>query len=193
MNARLPDAIGAEVARLFAAMPVIRPVRAGDRALIEKLVYEMSPTSRYRRFHVAMSRPPSALLDRLVQVDAPDEVALLATTTARGSEVAVGEARYAPAADRRGAREFAIVVIEPWQRMAVGTELLRELMRQARASGVWLLYGDTFIDNTPMFALARRLGFRRQRHPTDTRLVRLSWTPGQSAGRDFHTGGAPLE
>lgn len=192
MTTRLPDAIGAEVARMLAAMPVIRPLRKSDRALLESLVHGMSPTSRYRRFHAAVNRPAPALLDRLARVDAPDEVALLATTTAHGDEVAVGEARYAPDIDRRGAREFAIVVIEPWQRIGVGTELLRELMRQARGTGVGLLYGDTFTDNVPMLALAQRLGFRRHRHPFDARLVRLGWNPGRSAGRDFHTG-APLE
>jgi acetyltransferase len=183
MNARLPDSVGAEVARLLAALPIIRPLRADDRELVDALVRELSPTSRYRRFHAPVNELSPALLDRLARVDVPDEVALLATTTARGCETAVGEARYAVAADRHDAREFALVVIEPWQRLGVGTQLLRELMWQAEKSGVMHLYGDTFADNTPMLALARRLGFVRRRHPVDARLVRLSWTPDNSIDR----------
>jgi acetyltransferase len=181
MKAFSPDAIGAEVARLLAALPVVRPLRPDDRALVDALVREMSPTSRYRRFHAAVNGLPPAMLDRLARVDAPDEVALLATTTVRGTEVAVGEARYARDGLGIDAREFALVVVEPWQRLGVGTRLLRELMRQAARSGVGVLYGDTFEDNAPMLALARRLGFERRRHPFDARLVRLAWTPAHSA------------
>jgi acetyltransferase len=120
------------------------------------------------------------MLDRLACIDAPEEAALLATTTARGTEVAVGEARYAGDELRTDAREFALVVVEPWQRMGVGTRLLRELVRLAARSGVGVLYGDIFADNAPMLALARRIGFERRRHPFDARLVRLSWAPTDS-------------
>jgi acetyltransferase len=89
-------------------------------------------------------------------------------------EVAVGEARYAVSDEAADAREFAIVVSEPWQRMGVGIDLLRALMRHAAQSGVGRLYGDTFVDNEPMLALARRLGFEVRRHPADARLRRMS-------------------
>jgi acetyltransferase len=180
MNARLPESVGAEVERLLAALPVIRPLRAHDRDLVDSLVRELSPTSRYRRFHAPVNELSPALLDRLARVDVPGEVAYLATTTARGRETAVGEARFAVDVDGHDGREFALVVTESWQRLGVGTRLLRELIREAEKTGVRHLYGDTFADNAPMLALAHRLGFERRRHPTDARLVRLSWTPGTS-------------
>jgi len=196
MKAFSPDTPGAEVARLLAALPVIRPLRPDDRALVDALVRELSPTSRYRRFHAAVNGLPSAMLERLARVDARDEFALLATTTARGIEVAVGEARYACDELRSDAREFALVVVEPWQRLGVGTRLLRELMRQAARSGVGVLYGDTFTDNAPMLALARQLGFEWRRHPLDARLVRLTWTPadsveGEPTAEQRETAGSP--
>jgi acetyltransferase len=176
MNTHLPDLLGAEVERLLAALPVIRPLQAGDRSLVDALVRELTPMSRYRRFHAAVNELPPAMLDRLARV-ARDELALLATTRAHGTEVAVGEARYAADDRRPDAREFALVVVEPWQRLGVGTRLLSELMRQAAQSGVALVYGDTFADNAPMLALAHRLGFERRRHPIESSLVRLCWTP----------------
>src|SRR5512134_2782627 len=115
MKTLSPDAIGAEVARLLAALPVIRPLRPDDRALVDTLVREMSPTSRYRRFHAAVNGLPPAMLDRLARVDAPHEVALLATTSASGTDLAVGEARYARDEPGSDAREIALVVVEPWQ------------------------------------------------------------------------------
>lgn len=173
MNLLRPEALGAEVARLIAALPVIRPLRSGDRPLMESLIRELSPTSRLRRFHSPINELPPVILDRLARADVPGEATLLATTSAHGEEAAVGEARYAVTDEVDGAREFAIVVSDPWQRMGVGIGLLRELIRHARRSGVGSLYGDTFADNGPMLALARRLGFEIQRHPTDARLKRM--------------------
>lgn len=174
MNQRLPDIVSVEVARLLAALPTIRALRSTDRPLVDALVRGLSQTSRFRRFHSAINELPSGILDRLARVDVPGEAALLATTMAGGPEVAVGEARYAVSDEAEDAREFAIVVSEPWQRMGVGIALLRALMRRAARSGIGRLYGDTFSDNGPMLALARRLGFELQRHPTDARLKRMS-------------------
>jgi acetyltransferase len=174
MSPLLPDVIDAEVARLLAALPFIRPLRTGDRALVEALMRDLSPALRFRRFHGAVTELPAALLDRLARADIPGEAAFLATTMVRGREVAVGEARYAISSERHDAREFAIVVSEPWQRMGVGIRLLRKLIRYAARSGVGTLYGDTFADNIPMLALARRLGLESRRHPTDPRLLRMS-------------------
>jgi uncharacterized protein YjiS (DUF1127 family) len=91
------------------------------------------------------------MLDRLARVDAPDEVALLATTTVRGTEVAVGEARYARdglGIDARSSHSSS----SNRQRLGVGTRLLRELMRQAARSRSASLYGQ-FENNAPMLAL----------------------------------------
>lgn len=168
------DMLDAEVARLVDTLPVIRPLRSGDGPLVAALVRDLSSTSRLRRFHAAVSEIPTALLEQMTRVDTPGEATLLATTVVRGREVAVGEARYALSDERHDAREFALVVADPWQRLGVGMELMRELMQHALRSGVVTLYGDTFADNVPMLELARRLGFEKRRHPTDARLARMS-------------------
>jgi acetyltransferase len=153
---------------------VIRRQQARDRGLIDELMRGLSPSARFRRFHATMSELPPALLERLSQVDRPGEAAFLATTTARGREVAVGEARYAPSVEDSAKREFAIVVSEPWQRMGLGTALLSALVQHATRREATLLYGDTFLDNVAMIALARRLGFDCTRHPGDPALLRTS-------------------
>jgi acetyltransferase len=168
-----PEALGVEVASLVAALPVIRPLRSSDRPLVESLMRELSSKSRLRRFHAPINELPQATLDRLARADVAGEATLLATTSAHGEETAVGEARYAVTDEVDGAREFAIVVADPWQRLGVGISLLRALIRHARRCGIGALFGDTFADNGPMLALARRLGFQVQRHPTDARLKRM--------------------
>ena len=188
MNLHSPDVLGTEVARLLAALPVIRPLQAGDRALVEALVRDLSSTSRLRRFHAGVRELPSMLLDQLTRVGGRGEAAFLATTMAHGREVAVGEGRYALSDERNDAREFALVVSDQWQRLGVGTELLQELMQHAARSGVKLLYGDTFADNVPMLELARRLGFEKHRHPTDSRLARMTVGLDGLKGADLTAG-----
>lgn len=173
MIANLPEVEGAG---LFVGLPMIRTLRSEDRGLVDALVRDLSPLSRLRRFHWPLREPSPSLLDRLVNRAEPGDAALLAVLPAGGAEVAVGEARYAVDADRSDAREFALVVVDPWQRIGIGTRLLHELMRLAARSGVKRLYGDTFADNVPMLELARGLGFERRRHPSDARLVRVSST-----------------
>jgi hypothetical protein len=50
MRTHSPDLLGAEVERLLAALPVIRPLQPSDRSLVDTLVRELSPMARYRRF-----------------------------------------------------------------------------------------------------------------------------------------------
>jgi GNAT superfamily N-acetyltransferase/uncharacterized protein YjiS (DUF1127 family) len=176
MIAHSPEAVGAQAAGLFVGLPTIRQLRSNDRSLVDALVRELSPLSRLRRFHWPLREASPTLLDRLVNQSGPDDAALLAVLPANGGEVAVGEARFAADSDRHDAHEFALVVVDPWQRIGVGRRLMRELMQLAARSGVKRLYGDTFADNVPMLELARSLGFERRRHPTDARLVRVSST-----------------
>ncbi len=176
MIAQSPEVMPAEVTGLLTPLPFIRTLRSDDRGLVDTLIRGLSPMSRLRRFHWPMREASPTLLDRLVHRAGPGEATLLAVLRTSGGEVAVGEARYASDDDRQDSREFALVVADSWQRLGVGTRLLRELMRQAARSGVRRLYGDTFADNVPMLELTRGLGFERRRHPTDARLVRVSST-----------------
>jgi hypothetical protein len=167
MKAFSLDTPGAEVARLLAALPVIRPLRPDDRALVDALVRELSPTSRYRRFHAAVNGLPAAMLEGLARVDARDEVARLATTTARGTEVAVGRR-----AGARRTRSDARVRARRRRAMAAAGRrhaLLRELMRRAARSAVGSVRGHVHgqrADACP----ARQLD-SSTRHPFDPRLV----------------------
>ncbi len=72
----------------------VRPLRQQDRPLLDRLIRELSPATRYRRFHAAVNELSPQWLNRLMQVRAPSEAALMATVGAGEREFAVGEARY---------------------------------------------------------------------------------------------------
>ena len=174
MSEHLPELARAEVERLITSLPVIRPLRDGDRGLVADLMRDLSPSARFRRFHATMSEVPPSLLDRLTRVGMSGEAVFLATTTVQGREIAIGEARYAPSDEDEAMREFAIVVSEPWQRMRLGSALLSALVEHATDHGAMALYGDTFVDNVAMLGLARHLGFDCTSHPNDSALIRTS-------------------
>jgi acetyltransferase len=154
----------------------IRPLRSDDESRVAGLVRELSARSRFRRFHLTMNEAPRALLARLLEVDPQREYALLATVRRGGVEIAVGEARYAAVSFKPGLREFALVVGDRIQRAGLGTLLMHRLMRHATWRGVEAMFGDVLRENTPMLALAQRLGFTPTFHPTDARLVRVEKT-----------------
>ncbi|HQY27791.1 MAG TPA: GNAT family N-acetyltransferase, partial [Burkholderiaceae bacterium] len=79
---------------------LVRPVLPQDGELQQRFVRALSPASRYRRFHSALSELPHATLAYLTQVDYASHLALLAETfDEQGGEIQVAEARYVRRSD----------------------------------------------------------------------------------------------
>ncbi|HXX11568.1 MAG TPA: GNAT family N-acetyltransferase [Burkholderiales bacterium] len=149
---------------------VIRPIGPEDAEREQAFVRALSPQSRYFRFMSGLRELPVDMLYRFTHPDFQQELALVALT-GEGSEMRqIGVARCVADEDRAGA-EFAVVVADDWQNRGVGTRLLCELMRAARAAGVRRLWGDILAGNTQMLGLMTALGFELHSPPEDP-LVR---------------------
>ncbi len=171
---------------------LVRPVLPQDAALQQQFVRDLSPTSRYRRFHGPLRELPAGTLDYLTQVDYRAHLALLAETfDEHGEEVQVAEVRYvrrtaddddaeAEAHTDAGVADFAIAVADAWQGRGLGGRLLEVLVRSARDAGVRRLEGSVLADNEPMRGLMRARGFRLRRDPADAHLV-IAWLDLDSA------------
>jgi GNAT superfamily N-acetyltransferase len=70
-------------------------------------------------------------------------------------------------------------VEDEFQRVGLGTELLRRLAEAARRKGVRVLEGSSLPDNIPMLRLAQRQGARRTYQ--DPGEVVLAWPLERSA------------
>ncbi len=151
---------------------MIRPMQPADAPRLAAMMRALSPTSRHRRFHLGLRELPPGLLARLTHVDAERELALIACV-AGDPQLAVAEARYAVADEQPGAREFALVVLDPLQGRGLGTQLLRGLVGHAQANGVEWLYGDVGGENTAMLGLAQKCGFAARSHPSERGLIRV--------------------
>lgn len=153
---------------------LVRPVLPQDGELHQRFVRELSPASRYRRFHSAVSELPEATLDYLTQVDYASHLALLAETfDERHGEVQVAEARYVRRTDAGEAHvaDFALAVADRWQGLGLGSRMLEALVDSARRAGVRRLEGSVLADNEPMCALLRRHGWKLRIDPDDGRLL----------------------
>lgn len=69
---------------------------------------------------------------RFTQIDYDREMALVAITSIEERHVGLGIARYVINADGESC-EFALVVLDNWQRRGIGTKLMLALIDAARA------------------------------------------------------------
>jgi RimJ/RimL family protein N-acetyltransferase len=147
----------------------VRPVCPSDAGVLQTYVRALSPDARYKRFFGPLRELPPAELDRVIHLDPPNQLGLIAQTRADG---VIGEARYALSSDRLDC-EFALSVADGWQRKGVGGLLLADLEARARSLGARRLVGDVLRTNEAMQALARKAGFSLAGVPRDARLVRI--------------------
>lgn len=141
---------------------MIRPIAPEDkRALIDGFE-RLSETSRYRRFLSLHGRLSEKELRYFTDVDHHDHEALVAIDPR--TEQGVGVARYIRSKEDPTAAEFAVAVVDDWQRMEVGTRLALALADRARQEGITMFTGLVLADNELMLSLAEDLGDVRVLH-----------------------------
>lgn len=156
--------------RLPGGEPVtVRPVCPQDSDTLQAYVRALSPDARYKRFFGPLRELPPAELDRVIHLDPPNQLGLIAQTRVDG---AIGEARYALSPDRLDC-EFALSVADGWRGKGVGRLLLDDLECRARSLGARRLVGDVLRTNEAMQALARKAGLAMAGVPGDAKLVRI--------------------
>jgi GNAT superfamily N-acetyltransferase len=137
---------------------MVREVRPEDSLLFSAAFAGLSSEARYNRFLGAVRDLPPSLLDRAVNPVGGRELALVAISVEDGNEKILGGARYFV---ETGAAtcEFAITVVEQCRRIGLASHMMQVLMAAARSRGMKVMRGYVLAGNTPMLALARRLGF----------------------------------
>ena len=139
----------------------VRPIQPEDKSQLERGFERLSQDSVYQRFLSPLTDLRPMDLVYLTEVDHHDHEALIAFDEASGEPVAV--ARYVRSATDPAAAEFAITVVDDWQRRGVGTELMRRLAERARAEGVRRFTALLLAENHEMRGLLEKLGGFRLR------------------------------
>jgi acetyltransferase len=178
-NATGPEFSAIYPAHLIASWPLgiahsitVRPIRPEDIDLETDFARKLSKETRYNRFLGGGVGLTPELLEKFTRIDFSRDMALIASATIEGAEIAIGVVRYARLADDVTC-EFAITVADAWQGCGIGRKLLAMLVDSARGHGLRQIIGDVLATNTPMLHLAHSQGFRIERHPEGADLRRV--------------------
>ena len=151
----------------------IRALGPDDVDLELRFVQGLSRETLYLRMQYYATQVTRRDIERLLDVDYVDRLALGGLVGEDGGERLVGVSRYARIEDTTRA-ECAIVVADEWQRCGLGTELMRSLTQAAVARGYTCLEGETLAENVSVAAWARRFGFNVRTQPNSGGLVKVT-------------------
>jgi acetyltransferase len=153
----------------------VRPIHHDDAQMLQALVQQLTPESRYLRFASSMPELPPYMLARFTLIDYDREMALVAVFKQRSagadgeiSEVSriVGVSRYVTNPDQTSC-EFSLVVADDFSGKGLGPRLMQSIMEVARDKGLSEIDGLVLAQNTRMLALMKNLGFTIRTLPED--------------------------
>ena len=156
---------GTVLRRLPNRTPIlVRPIRPDDKLLLEQGLQNLSETSVQRRFLAPKPKFTQAELRYLTEVDGHSHVALVAESPTQATRTILGVARYVKLPDDPEAAEVAVVVADHWQGRGVGSLLIEELGRRARARGFKRFTATMAADNVAAHRLMAKLTRKRETH-----------------------------
>jgi GNAT superfamily N-acetyltransferase len=135
----------------------VRPIRAEDRDRIVRGLSQLSPRSRYLRFHSHVDHLTAAQLDYLVDVDHVDHEALVAVDPDVEGHPGVAVARYIRLAEDPQVAEAAITVLDAYQGLGIGTAMIGLLERAAHEQGIRTFRNYVLAENEAMLEIFRQL------------------------------------
>ena len=148
--------LGAPVALRDGSHVRVRQAHRSDKDLLLRGFERLSPESRYRRFLAPMPQLTEAMVRYLTEVDHHDHEAIIALEEETGE--GIGVVRYFRSTERRDAAEFAVTVIDDWQRRGLGTLLLEVTSARAREDGITTFTALMLASNQEMMDVLNSLG-----------------------------------
>ena len=147
----------------------VRPIVPDDAPLIEALHGRLSAETVYLRFFTPLPRLSPQLLERFVNLDYVDRMALVAVL---GDDI-VSVARYdrLPGTDEA---EVAFVVDDVHQGRGLGSLLLEHLAAVAKDHGIARFVAETLPGNSRMLSVFHDAGFADERRFADG-VIRVSF------------------
>jgi acetyltransferase len=145
----------------------IRPIRPEDEPLAVQFHKTLSEESVYFRYFHLMKLSQRIAHERMMRlcfIDYDREMALVADyknpTTGNHQILAVGRLSQLHGVKEA---EFALLVSDPYQRLGLGTEILRQLLYVGRHEHIQRITADILPDNTAMQRVCEKVGFRLHR------------------------------
>ena len=151
---KYPRELGAQVILSDGTWCIVRPIRPEDAERLIRFHRHLSQRSTYLRFFTVHPTLSADEVKRFTIVDYQDRLALVVE---RDEElIAVG--RFDRIVGTPEA-EVAFVVTDDYQHHGLGSLLLDELARAARARGIKTFVAETLCENKPMLDVFHHSGF----------------------------------
>ncbi|MBW3578722.1 MAG: GNAT family N-acetyltransferase [Actinobacteria bacterium] len=160
----------------------LRPILPEDKDTLRRGFEELSPRSRYLRFHTNLPELTPGQLAYLTEVDHEDHEAWVAFDLDDPQTPGMGVARYVRLADEPTVAEAAVTVVDAYQRRGLGTVLLQVLADEARRHGIEVFRSYVLADNDAMLEMLQALG--GEVTGRDARVVQVDLEIGDSDAVD---------
>lgn len=139
----------------------LRPIRPEDEPLIVAFHRELSEDSVRQRYFEFMSLDERVAHERLLRIcfaDYDREWTTVAEIDREGNKEIIGVGRLYRVPGTSYAR-FAMIIIDRYHHLGLGTELLKHLIGIARQEKITMIDARILSENVGMIKLCRRLGF----------------------------------
>ena len=156
----------------------IRPLHPHDAEMLQTLVRNLSPESRYFRFISSMRELPERMLARFTLIDYDREMAMVAmyperTANPEGgftvNEKIIAVSRYVTNPDKSSC-EFSLLVADEFNGQGLGSRMMLSIIDVARSKGLTSIEGLVLAKNAGMLKLMRSLDFKIQIYEEDPDL-----------------------
>lgn len=149
-----PNDLGAKVVLPDGTCCNLRPIRPNDAEKLVEFHQHLSLRSTYLRFFTVHPTLSAKEVERFTTVDYVNRLALVVEK----DEQLIAVGRFDRFIDTRDA-EVAFVVADDYQHHGLGSLLLDELARAARARGISRFVAETLCENNAMLKVFHHSGF----------------------------------
>lgn len=137
---------------------LVRPICSDDKQLLADAVPHISAENLYRRFFMPIMQLSDDQLRFLTEVDHQRHIAWCAIAVSEPRRPLAGVCRCVHIDDTPDVAEAAVLVVDQWQHMGIGTLLLALLAVASDNQGIVTLRSFALGENTPFLRTMQSLG-----------------------------------
>jgi len=137
---------------------ILRPIKPEDEPLWLEMLGSCSKESIYSRFRYFFQWNSHEVATRFCYIDYNREIAIVAEITENGKRRLLGVGRLIADPDHESV-EYAVLIIDAWQKKELGSILTDYCMEIARTWNLKRIVAQTTTDNRPMISVFEKRGF----------------------------------
>ena len=165
---------------------VVRPLLARDRRELSDAYDQLSDASRRRRFFSPPKQLSQPVLDQLTNLDDSDRFGLVGYVDEGPHRTGLGVARWVRSRTEPFKADAAVTVIDDWQGRGLGTQLLTELVEEARQRGITTFTADVLWENKTIISPLKALGAKLV--PSEPGVATVEFDLGQTGDANLDEG-----